>query len=575
MNLNPVDVSSCTPTALVTLWKPDPAALAGSAANVPPPLVLRSGTEVLPGYTLVEELGNGSSGVVWKATSPGRLYKAIKFIHGSLRSIHGANLQAEMRALERIIAVRHPFVLSLERFDIVDDHLVIVTELADGSLLERFHTCQAQGLPGIPRDELLGYLAEAAEALDHLGTVYQLQHLDIKPQNLLLVCNHVKIGDFGLVQNLKTTHAPLSLRATPAYAPPEIHEGQLTPFCDQYSLAITYVELLTGQRPFQSNSRWQLLLQHAQQPPNLEALPPGDRSAVARALAKVPTERFASCQEFVAALGPGSRLRHGKAQPLPLGGQSTDWGAGAIQAASHPSPVSKSPAAVSETPLPDVRRIPGHETPRSSPSLDRGLLDELRNPDVQVCRRALLTLRRLGPEAQAAVVVCGNLLSHPDPTIRWETLQVVEQLGEEARPTQASLTSALNDPKDFIRIKAAEVLWRLDRRLTRLVLAQLIAVVAEVQSEALFALQVLARMGPAAQPAVPAILEALGTQLRGVARRQAIWTLNTIGLTADAVPVLEGLLEDADLQVAAEARAALERTYEGMQLVSPDSGAIS
>src|SRR5208282_1529764 len=109
---------------------------------------------------------------------------------------------------------------------------------------------RTQGLPGIPREELLNYLQETAEALDLMNIQYQLQHLDIKPQNLFLLHNHVKVGEFGRVQVLEGMMASVTGGVTPGYAAPETFDGWVSRFCDQYSLAIVYQELLTGQRPF-------------------------------------------------------------------------------------------------------------------------------------------------------------------------------------------------------------------------------------------------------------------------------------------------------------------------------------
>src|SRR5262249_22740658 len=151
-----------------------------------------------------------------------------------------------------------PFILSLERVDVIDGQLVIVMELADRNLETRFKECRGEGLLGIPREELLGYLEEAAEALDLMNIQHQLQHLDIKPQNLFLVGNHIKVADFGLVKDLEGFSASLTGGVTPVYAAPETFEKIVSRFCDQYSLAIVYQEMLTGQRPFSGRNSRQL-----------------------------------------------------------------------------------------------------------------------------------------------------------------------------------------------------------------------------------------------------------------------------------------------------------------------------
>src|SRR5690349_14809059 len=116
----------------------------------------------LPGYTLTTRLGAGGYGEVWQAIAPGGLTKAVKFIFGSF---HEKRAEHELKALQRIKDLRHPFLLSLERIEVVDGRLVIVTELAESSLKDRFDQCQRDGLPGVPREELLGYLEDAADAL--------------------------------------------------------------------------------------------------------------------------------------------------------------------------------------------------------------------------------------------------------------------------------------------------------------------------------------------------------------------------------------------------------------------------
>src|SRR5262245_43143343 len=261
--------------------------------------------EPIPGYRLIERIGGGGFGEVWKAEAPGGLLKAIKFVYGDLQASDdddGARAEQELKALRRVQSVRHPYILSLERYDIKEGQLLIVMELADRNLWDRFRECRGQGLPGIPRDELLRYMEETAEALDLMNGQYQLQHLDIKPQNLFLIHNHIKVADFGLVKDLEGMVASMTGGVTPVYAAPETFDGWVSRFCDQYSLSIVYQELLTGHRPFLGNNVRQLVLQHLQGTPNLTSLPEDDQPLIARALAKDPEERFPSCRELIQAL---------------------------------------------------------------------------------------------------------------------------------------------------------------------------------------------------------------------------------------------------------------------------------
>ncbi len=279
--------------------------------------------EPLPGYRLIERIGGGGFGEVWKAEAPGGMHKAIKFVFGDLSSVgdKGQRAEQELKAMRRVQQVRHPYILTLERYDIIDGQLMIVMELADRSLWDRFKECRAQGLPGVPRDELLRYMEEASEALDLMNQTHQLQHLDIKPQNLFLVHNHVKVADFGLVKDLEGTQASITGGLTPVYAAPETFDGKVSRFSDQYSLAIVYQEMLTGQRPFNGVNVRQLVMQHISAAPDLAPLPPEDREAVARGLSKQPDQRFPLCRDMVARLRAAASApvaAPGTAGPAPI-----------------------------------------------------------------------------------------------------------------------------------------------------------------------------------------------------------------------------------------------------------------
>jgi serine/threonine protein kinase len=282
--------------------------------------------QVLPigsGYKLIKRIGAGTFGEVWRAEAPGGIAVAIKMI---FRPVDHEEAQRELQSLELIKGLRHPFLMQTQAYNAHEDRLYIVMELADSTLRER----QKQLGKGIPQNELLHYMGEAAEALDYLHSQGVL-HRDVKPDNLLLVTgerdqgvrspesgmrsakeknvsptphstlrtSHVKVADFGLARVWESQRLSASGSGTPAYMAPEIWVGKVSEHSDQYSLAVTYAELRLGRRLFSGANMVALKTEHCEQRPDMHELPETEQLVILRALHKNPAKRYESCTAFV------------------------------------------------------------------------------------------------------------------------------------------------------------------------------------------------------------------------------------------------------------------------------------
>lgn len=274
-------------------------------------------SQMLPpgaGYQLLERIGKGQFGEVYRGLSSGGVRVAIKKI---LRSIDDDSCKRELKALEKLRDLSHPFLLQTHDFYAFEDRLIIIMELADGSLHDRFKECIAAGKPGIPAEELLTYFSEAAEALDYLRDA-KLAHRDIKPQNLLHLKGHAKVADFGVARSQEgTVDHTMNVGGTPAYMPPEMWKGDISVHSDQYSFAITWYEMRTGRRVFSGKTHFDIAQQHLTATPDVSGVPPEEQQVLLRALAKDPKKRYPGCKEFVQALADVIRPKAAPPAPAP------------------------------------------------------------------------------------------------------------------------------------------------------------------------------------------------------------------------------------------------------------------
>lgn len=268
--------------------------------------MLHPGAEPVSGFHLQSLLGAGAFGEVWAATAPDGSAVALKFIDSRKRDPIG--LRSEIRILRALSDVGHPNLVRLFGVYASSHYLVLSMERADGNLDELRRTYREVAGRNVPPDHLMDLLAQTARGLDFIAGIKLpgfnlsssgMQHCDVKPTNLLLLGDEVKIADFGLCAALGQQTHRQGWRGTLPYAAPELYHGRASPATDQFSLAVTYCELVAGDRILRRgiDGRWLPGM-----PIDLDAARSRERPVLARALAPDPLDRWPSCEAFVSAL---------------------------------------------------------------------------------------------------------------------------------------------------------------------------------------------------------------------------------------------------------------------------------
>lgn len=266
-------------------------------------------------YEIGDEVGRGTFGVVYRATdrATGETL-AIKVLNSAVRQ--DAELRHRLkREAELVRRLQSPSAVRIDGLAEDVENLFVVMEFLNGCELSELI---ARGPLAIEQVDLI-----ARQVLDVLGEAHRLGvlHRDLKPHNLFICRGSenqvlVKVFDFGIAKIvggesgglMETTKLTVSggVLGTPAYMSPEQCRGDvLTPASDLYSLGIVLYEALTGHVPFDDPNLVQLMIMHLERP--VPPLPPQVAQtalgrAVIRALEKDPARRFASADEFHAAL---------------------------------------------------------------------------------------------------------------------------------------------------------------------------------------------------------------------------------------------------------------------------------
>jgi serine/threonine protein kinase len=266
---------------------------------------LQIGMQPYPGYRLRQLLGRGGFAEVWEAEKDDGTLLALKFMPC------GDSLAAakEIRAIQSIRLLEHPHLVHIDQVWTHLGYVVIAMELAEGSLLDLLEAYYAEFNTPITAEQVCIYLHQVAEALDFLNTrQHQMdgrrvafQHCDIKPSNILLFGETVKVSDYGLASPTSSTLKAHRRAGTLDYAPPEIFQGRLSEWTDQYSLAVSYCLLRGGRLPF-TDTPPKFEPDYVRPIPDLSMLDPKERPIVARALSTIPQNRWPTSCEFITEL---------------------------------------------------------------------------------------------------------------------------------------------------------------------------------------------------------------------------------------------------------------------------------
>jgi len=261
-------------------------------------------------YLIVDQLGRGAMGVVYKARDP-QIDRVVALKTVSLMGLEPeeeeeflTRFRCEAQAAGRL---QHPGIVTI--FDVGEDdeshEPYIVLEYVAGESLSRILS-QEKKLP-LPR--ALQLAEELADALDY-AHAQGVVHRDIKPANILIgEDGHAKIADFGIAKlNLAHFTLPGRILGTPAYMAPEQLAGEgVDSRSDLFSLGVILYSMVTGHSPFTGNSATTVCFKVVNREPmpassfDLE-LPRSLDSVITRAMAKDPAERFQRGSEFAAAL---------------------------------------------------------------------------------------------------------------------------------------------------------------------------------------------------------------------------------------------------------------------------------
>jgi len=350
---------------------------------------LRSGVEQIGRYQVLDELGRGATGVVFRAQDPaiGRIIaiKTIRLSDFTDEAERGRLRERLFREAQSAGILSHPNIVTI--YDISEEGglAYIFMEFVDGPPLEKILNSTEPLLP----DGVLSILRQIAQALDYAHKK-GIVHRDIKPANILIhESTLAKITDFGVAKILSQQMTQSGvMMGTPNYMSPEQVQGHAVDGrADQFSLAVIAYEILTGEKPFVADHLPSLLYRIVREdpvPPQRlnPSLAPQVEVVLRKALSKSSGDRYPTAVEFVEALAEACKANPGW-RPLPRSGAQNLPTIGGGAAMFHTStPAAASPVSSNLAPFSAAAKVPERApTPALEPARlpDRDEV-ESRNP---------------------------------------------------------------------------------------------------------------------------------------------------------------------------------------------------
>lgn len=261
------------------------------------------GRSIIGRYEILERIGGGGMGVVWKAND------RILDRHVALKVLRPEMSEDEdfvrrfRREAKAAASLSHPNIVSI--YDVGEDQglYFIVMELVEGETLREKLVRQGK----LEIGEALNIAGQICLGLSHAHT-NKIIHRDIKPQNILITSlGHVKVADFGIARALggvSNTSTNVVVGSASYLSPEQARNGVVSTRSDLYSLGVVLYEMIAGKPPFTGDSPVAVALQHVEaRVPALREknpdIPVELENLIAKALSKNPEQRFQSADEML------------------------------------------------------------------------------------------------------------------------------------------------------------------------------------------------------------------------------------------------------------------------------------